>query len=224
MHKKIAINQSYKFDDLVSDNIARIAEYCTNGTVNQLVTTCRFTKNSVKFTPHLSRLRNQPDSLQIRHNFKLDVRELGYGQEIPAYMFDECRVLEGDTHFVLSVIELSNGKLATGSQNNSIRIWDLNKQKGEDGYCRVLEGHTDSVRSMIELRNGKLATVSYDSTIRIWDLEKQEGDEGYCRELFGHDAEIKEMIELSNGKLATTSEDQTIRIWGATIDNEEPET
>ena len=223
MHKKIAINQSYKFDDLVSDNIARIAEYCTNGTVNQLVTTCRFTKNSVKFTPHLSRLRNQPDSLQIRHNFKLDVRELGYGQEIPAYMFDECRVLEGDTHFVLSVIELSNGKLATGSKDNSIRIWDLNKQEGEDGYCRVLEGYTNWVRAVIELRNGKLAIGSRDRKIRIWDLEKSVGEDGYCRVLEGHTNWVNSAIELRNGKLATGSNDNTIRIWGATIDNEEPE-
>ena len=118
MYKKISINKSYKFDNLVPDNIAKIAEYCTNGIVNQLVTTSRFTKNSVNFTPYLSTLRNQPDSLQIRHNFKLDVRELGYGQKIPAYMFDECRVLSGHTETVRRVIELSNGKLATGSQDS----------------------------------------------------------------------------------------------------------
>ena len=128
MYKKISINKSYKFDNLVPDNIAKIAEYCTNGMVNNFVRTSNFTKNSVKFTPHLSRLRNPQDSLQIRHNFKLDVRELGYGQEIPAYMFDECRVLEGHTNLVNSVIELSNGKLATGSRDRTIRIWDLDRK------------------------------------------------------------------------------------------------
>ena len=84
-----------EFNKLSAVNIVEIAEYCTNGIVNKLVRTSKFTKNSVKFTPHLSRLRNPQDSLQIRDNFKLDVRELGYGQEISAYMFDECRVLEG---------------------------------------------------------------------------------------------------------------------------------
>ena len=108
MHKQISINKSYKFDNLVSDNIAKIAEYCTNGIVNKLVRTSKFIKDSVKFTPHLLRLRKPQDSLQIRDNFKLDVRELGYGQKIPAYMFDECRVLEGHTNLVNSVIELSN--------------------------------------------------------------------------------------------------------------------
>ena len=165
MHKQISINKSYEFDNLVPDNIAKIAEYCTNGIVNKLVRIFKFTKNSVKFTPHLLRLRNLQDSLQIRDNFKLDVRELGYGQEISAYMFDECRVLEGHTHWVRSVIELRNGKLATGSRDSTIRIWDLNKQEGEDGYCRVLRGHDDMVNSVIELSNGKLATGSDDRTI-----------------------------------------------------------
>ena len=89
-----------EFNKLSAVNIVEIAEYCTNGIVNKLVRTSKFTKNSVNFTPYLSTLRNQPDSLQIRHNFKLDVRELGYGQEISAYMFDECRVLEGHRDLV----------------------------------------------------------------------------------------------------------------------------
>ena len=77
-----------EFNKLSAVNIVEIAEYCTNGIVNKLVRTSKFTKDSVKFTPHLLRLRKPQDSLQIRDNFKLDVRELGYGQKIPAYMFD----------------------------------------------------------------------------------------------------------------------------------------
>ena len=213
-----------EFNKLSAVNIVEIAEYCTNGMVNNFVRTSNFTKNSVKFTPHLLRLRNPQDSLQIRDNFKLDVRELGYGQKIPAYMFDECRVLQGHDNTVMSVIELRNGKLVTGSADNTIRIWDLDKSEADEGYCRVLEGHDDTVYSVIELRNGKLATGSFDSTIRIWDLDKSEGDEGYCRVLRGHTDWVDSVIELSNGKLATGSDDKTIRIWGTTVDNEETET
>ena len=149
MYKQISINKSYEFDNLVPDNIVEIAAYCTNGIVNKLVRTSKFTKNSVKFAPHLLRLRNPQDSLQIRDNFKLDVRELGYGQKILAYMFDECRVLQGHDNTVMSVIELRNGKLATGSFDSTIRIWDLDKQEGEDGYCRVLRGHTNTVSTCL---------------------------------------------------------------------------
>ena len=58
MNKLIAINKSCKLDNLVPDNIAKIAEYCTNGIVNKLVRTSKFTKNSVKFTSYFLRLRN----------------------------------------------------------------------------------------------------------------------------------------------------------------------
>ena len=66
------------------------------------------------------------------------------------------------------MIDLRNGKLATGSDDRTMRIWDLEKYDGEEGFFRVLEGHDDTVCSVIELRNGKLATGSEDTTIRIW--------------------------------------------------------
>ena len=74
------------------------------------------------------------------------------------------------------MIELRNGKLATGSVDDTIRIWDLDKQEGEDRYCRVLEGHRYAVTSVIELRNGIIVSGSGDSTIRVWDLEKTVGE------------------------------------------------
>ena len=209
MHKQIAI-----FNKLSAVNIVEIAQYCSNGTVNALVTTCKDVASNDMLTPQFLRYRDlNENTIRVRENFKIDVRELGYGQKIPAYMFDECRVLQGHTSWVEVMIELSNGKLATGSQDNTIRIWDLNKQEGEDGYCRVLEGHTNWVSSVIELSNGKLATGASDSTIRVLDLDKQEGEDGYCRVLEGHTSLVYSVIELRNGKLATGSGDNIIRIW-----------
>ena len=158
-----------EFNKLPAENVVEILRYCSNGTANALVTTCRDVASNDILTPQFLRYRDlNENTIRVRENFKLDVRELGYGQKIPAYMFDACRVLEGHTNWVNSVIELSNGKLATGSYDDTIRIWDLEKQEGEEGYCRVLEGHELSVSSVIELRNGKLATGSEDTTIRIW--------------------------------------------------------
>ena len=145
MHKQIAI-----FNKLSAVNIVEIAQYCSNGTVNALVTTCRDVASNDILTPQFLRYRDlNENTIRVRENFKLDVRELGYGQKIPAYMFDECRVLRGHMRMVSSVIELRNGKLATGSDDSTIRIWDLDRQGVEDGYCRVLEGHDDTVSSVI---------------------------------------------------------------------------
>ena len=112
------------FNKLPEETVVEIAQYCSNGTVNALVTTCRDVASNVIFTPQFLRYRDlNENTIRVRENFKLDVRELGYGQKIPAYMFDECRVLEGHTHFANSVIELSNGKLVSGSSDKTIRIW-----------------------------------------------------------------------------------------------------
>ena len=164
LHKQIAI-----FNKLSAVNIVEIAQYCSNGTVNALVTTCKDVANNDMLTSQFLRYRDlNENAIRVRENFNLDVRELGYGQKIPAYMFDECRVLEGHTNLVNSVIELSNGKLATVSWDRTVRIWDLENQDGNEGYCRVLEGHTNWVNSVTELSNGKLVSGSHDNTIRIW--------------------------------------------------------
>ena len=113
-----------KFNKLSAVNIVEIAQYCSNGTANALVTTCRDVASNDILTPQFLRCRDlNENTIRVRENFKLDVRELGYGQKIPAYMFDECRVLEGHTNWVNSVIELRNGKLATGSEDTTILIW-----------------------------------------------------------------------------------------------------
>ena len=113
-----------EFNKLPAENIVEILRYCSNGIANALVTTCRDVASNKTLTSQFLRYRDlNENAIRVRENFKLDVRELGYGQNIPAYMFDECRVLEGHTHFANSVIELSNGKLVSGSSDKTIRIW-----------------------------------------------------------------------------------------------------
>ena len=115
-----------EFNKLSAENVVEILRYCSNGTANALVTTCRDVASNDILTPQFLRYRDlNENTIRVRENFKLDVRELGYGQKIPAYMFDECRVLEGHRNEVKSVIELRNGKLATGSGDNTIRIWGV---------------------------------------------------------------------------------------------------
>ena len=113
-----------EFNKLSAENVVEILRYCSNGTVNALVTTCRDVASNDMLTPQFLRYRDlNENTIRVRENFKIDVRELGYGQKIREYMFDECRVLRGHTSWVEVMIELSNGKLATGSYDNTIRIW-----------------------------------------------------------------------------------------------------
>jgi WD40 repeat protein len=61
---------------------------------------------------------------------------------------------------------LPNGGLASGSLDNTIKIWDSSTWE----LKRTLTGHNNSVWSLAVLQNGDLASGSADKTIKIWDF------------------------------------------------------
>ena len=60
---------------------------------------------------------------------------------------------------------LPNGYLASGSWDNTIKIWDT--ETGSE--IRNLTGHTNWVRALAVMPNGYLASGSADTTIKIWN-------------------------------------------------------
>ena len=58
---------------------------------------------------------------------------------------------------------LGDGRLASGSLDHTIRLWD-----GKRGMCEAtLEGHTGSVTALAVLADGRLASGSAGNTIRL---------------------------------------------------------
>jgi len=66
-----------------------------------------------------------------------------------------------------------DGLLCSGSYDHTIRIWDLNKNKGEE-LLDTLTGHTKPVSSLTVTPDGLLCSGSWDKTIRIWNLKTGE--------------------------------------------------
>ncbi|KAH8879181.1 WD40 repeat-like protein [Thozetella sp. PMI_491] len=72
--------------------------------------------------------------------------------------------LEGHRNLVRSIAWSSDGRLASGSSDHTIKIWDPTT-----GQCTAtLEGHRRSVRSIAWSSDGLLASGSSDQTIKIW--------------------------------------------------------
>jgi len=121
------------------------------------------------------------------------------------------RVLKGHTNVILSLaLGVPPGGrllLASGSYDNTARIWDV-----AAGECqRVLEGHTDRVNGVAFAPDAsRLATASYDKTARIWSVA-----EGKCLQtLQGHTKEVRSVAWSHDGKLlATGGYDRSIRLW-----------
>jgi len=106
---------------------------------------------------------------------------------------------------VVALVALPDGRLAFGSFDNTIRLWDL-----ASGACeRVFEGHQKGVNALVELVDGRLASGSFDNTIRLWDLAT-----GACeRVLEGHQNAVRALAVLWDGRIASGSDDNTIRLW-----------
>lgn len=97
--------------------------------------------------------------------------------------------------------------LASGSQDQTIEIWQL--ERGKRWY--TLTGHGNWVTSIAISPDGQiLASGSRDQTIEIWDLKK--GKRWYT--LTGHQDGVEVVAFSPNGEiLASGSRDRTIEIW-----------
>lgn len=104
--------------------------------------------------------------------------------------------------FVDDAISLA-GRLVSGSDDMTIRIWDVTTRTS-----RVLKGHTRWVHSLAVLPDGCLVSGSDDRTIRMWNVMT-----GASRVLGRHDSCIYSLAVLPDGQLASGSADRTIRIW-----------
>jgi WD40 repeat protein len=120
----------------------------------------------------------------------------------------------GHTGWVLALAVLPHGKLASGSMDKTIYIWDIATQRCE----ATLRGHDNLVLSLRALHSGKLASGSADNKIRIWDVSSQQ-----CEVVLeGHKGGVSALVQLPNNKLASGCWDKTIRIWD--LDTQQCET
>lgn len=117
----------------------------------------------------------------------------------------ETARLEGHTGEVRTIVGLPDGQLASGSADNTIRLWDV----VTGAETARLEGHTGEVRAMVVMPDGRLASGAADNTIRLWDIAS--GAE--TAQLKGHGNSVIALAVLTDGRLASGSEDRTIRLW-----------
>lgn len=92
------------------------------------------------------------------------------------------------------MIELSNGNLASASDDKTIKIWNTQSEQ----LLHSFEGHTDLVFGLEQLSNdGVFASGSRDQTIKIWNANTRELMKTI---VFGEN--IRSFIWLRNGNLA----------------------
>lgn len=123
------------------------------------------------------------------------------------------RTFYGHSGPITSLALYSDRFLASGSIDQSIRIFDMAKM---EQFGSPLFGHTSSISCLIFFPNGILASGGdmNDSTIRIWNISILSE---VVKPLEGHNSSIKSLLVLPNGKLCSLSKDGTIKIWNSKI-------
>jgi WD40 repeat protein len=117
----------------------------------------------------------------------------------------ETARLDGHSAAVSALCVLPDGRLASGSADNTIRLWNLTR----GAETARLKGHFDDVTALCVLPDGRLASGSSDNTMRLWDLTR--GAETAC--LYGHFSGVTAPCVLPDGRLASASWNNTIRLW-----------
>ena len=86
----------------------------------------------------------------------------------------------------------STNLLAFGTQDNSIRIWDL-----EGGFLKfILRGHSQAVIDMVFVGNDHTLMSTGDFTLRLWNLLETEPLQAWQRKM-----QVREMVFLGERRL-----------------------
>lgn len=105
------------------------------------------------------------------------------------------------------VITPDNQTLISGSEDNTIKIWELSTGK----LVRTLTGHTNWISSLAISPDGQtLVSGSGDNTIKVWQWQTGQ----LIRTLTGHSYDVNSLVMTPNGQtLVSGSGDNTIKIW-----------
>ncbi len=126
--------------------------------------------------------------------------------------------LTGHTNIVKAVAFSPDGHtLASGSNDHTVRLWNVTDHGPPHTPGPTLTGHTDYVNAVAFSPDGRtLATGSGDQTVRLWNVTDPATPHPWPP-LTGHTSWVFAVAFSPDGHtLATGSLDTTVRLWDVT--------
>ncbi|KAN0032069.1 hypothetical protein ACTFIV_005944 [Dictyostelium citrinum] len=118
------------------------------------------------------------------------------------------RVISGHTGWVRAIaVDKSNEWFATGSTDNTIKVWDL-----ASGELKVtLTGHVSTIRGLeVSSRHPYLFSVGEDNKVLCWDLEANK----QIRNYYGHSKGVYSVaLHPTLDVLFSGGRDNSVRVW-----------
>jgi len=118
----------------------------------------------------------------------------------------EClATFEGHENWVQSVVCITRSLIASGSDDKTVRLWDL-----ESGVCmHILDAHGLGVKSLAVMSDGTLISGGNDGLVKAWMPTN-----GNClASISAHKSCVWTLAPMAGGVLATGGDDKNVHIW-----------
>ena len=115
---------------------------------------------------------------------------------------------DGHKDKVVCLTEIIGGKIATGSYDNTIKIWNLNSF---NNICERTINEEGNVFCLLEFENNMLLSGTNKNNINLFNLNVKSNNKIFSFQ--GHTLWVNNIIKLNNIYFASCSNDNQIRIW-----------
>ena len=144
-------------------------------------------------------------SIEVNNN-KLSQKDLNVLKKQKDNEFHCTKVIEGHTDKVVILIELASGKIASGSYDNTIRIWNLDTGEQEN-----IIKENGRVFCLLEFEENKILSGTSDNSITLWDVNLP--NDNYIYNFTGHELWVNYLVKCDENHFASASNDMNIKIW-----------
>ena len=122
--------------------------------------------------------------------------------------FSCTKTFEGHTEKIVSLIELSSGQLASGSYDNTIRIWNTNTLKEDE-----IINENGRIFALLEFEKNKLLCGTSNNCINLWEINSPTKANHFSHSFTGHELWVISLVKCSQDYFASGSNDSKIKIW-----------
>jgi WD40 repeat protein len=150
---------------------------------------------------------NNENDLPNMNGYSMNKNEVSVDHNVDVKKDFSCiKTFKGHVEKIVSLIQLSSGKLASGSYDNTIHIWNMNYEKEEK-----IINENGRVFALLEFENDKLLAGTSENVIDLWDVNSVDNNCLYSFE--GHELWINCLVKINSKVFASASNDSKIKIW-----------